>query len=132
MEVTDVYKLPAIECGNEIKREIRLIASPQTTGEDRLIIVHVVVPPLGISEGHAHPHSDEYIMFSIPGRAMLDGKEFDVPKAGVVHAKPGVVHECRNTSDTETLELYCVFVDPFEPYGIYPDLIDKTKRYLEE
>ena len=132
MQITDIYKLPAVECGTDIKREIRLVASPQTTGENRLMIVHVVVPPGGISEGHTHPHSDEYIMFSIAGKAALDGKTFDVPKMGVVHAKPGVLHECRNTSETETLELYCVFADPFEPYGIYPELIEKTNRFLEE
>ena len=130
MDVTDIYKLPAVECGTDIKREIRLVESPETTGENRLMIVHVVVPPGGISEGHTHPHSDEYIMFSIPGKAALDGVEYDVPRMGVLHARPGVLHECRNTSDTETLELYCVFVDPFEPYGIYPELIEKTNRYL--
>jgi quercetin dioxygenase-like cupin family protein len=96
------------------------------------MIVHVVVPPGGISEGHTHPYSSEYIMFSIPGKAILDGKEYDVPKMGVVHAKPGVLHECRNTSETETMELYCVFTPPFEPYGIYPGLIEKTKASLEE
>ncbi len=132
MGVTDIYSLPAVECGSDIKRAIRLVASPQTTGEDRIMIVHTTVPPLGISEGHTHPHSDEYIMFSIPGKAILDGKEYDVPKTGVVHAKAGVVHECRNTSETETMELYCVFVPPFEPYGIYPELIAKTKAHMEE
>ena len=132
MEVIDVYKLPAVDCGTDIKRAIRLVASPQTTGEDGIMIVHVVVPPGGISEGHTHPYSSEYIMFSISGKAILDGKEYDVPKMGVVHAKPGVLHECRNTSDTETMELYCVFTPPFEPYGIYPDLIEKTKASLEE
>jgi len=132
MDVTDIYSLPAVDCGTDIKRAIRLVASPQTTGEDHVMIVHVVVPPGGISEGHTHPYSSEYIMFSIPGKAFLDGKEYDVPRMGVVHAKPGVVHECRNTSETETMELYCVFVPPFEPYGIYPDLIEKTKASLEE
>ncbi|MDR3551716.1 MAG: hypothetical protein P4L75_01200 [Clostridia bacterium] len=131
MEVTDIYQLPAAECGTGIKRAIRLVASPETTGEERIMIVHVVVPPLGISEGHTHPYSSEYIMFSIPGKAVLDGKEFDVPRMGVVHAKPGVLHECRNTSDTEALELYCVFTPPFEPYGIYPDLIAKSNAHLQ-
>lgn len=131
MDVTDIYKLPAVECGKDIKRAIRLVESPQTTGENRLMIVHTTVPPRGVSEGHTHPHSNEYILFSIAGQAVLDGKEMDVPKMGMVHAKPGVVHECRNLSDTETLELFCVFVDPFEPYGIYPELIEKTQQYLE-
>ncbi len=121
---------PPEKFGTDPIREVRLIVSPETTGEDAIRIVHCTLPPHAISEGHVHPDCDEYIYFDIGGVAELDGEEFPVPPMGLVHAKQGVKHECRNTSDTETLILYCVFTPAFKPYGAYPSLIEKTKEYL--
>ena len=81
--------------------------------------------------GSVHPDADEYIMFDIAGKAILDGVEYDVPAGGLVHAISGVKHECVNTDPERTLNLFCVFVPAFEPYGAYPQLIEKTKKYLE-
>ena len=130
--IYDSKNFPAQYFGEGIVREVRLLVSPETTGDERLRIVTATVPAGAISEGHIHPDADEYIMFDIAGKAILDGVEYDVPAGGLVHAISGVKHECVNTHPTDTLTLFCVFVPAFKPYGAYPELIEKTKAYLEK
>ncbi|MCX6219637.1 MAG: hypothetical protein NTZ69_01460 [Bacteroidia bacterium] len=63
MDIFDINKLPYSEFGSLIKRKVRLVISPETTGEEKVAIVHVNIPPGGISDGHLHRESDEYILF---------------------------------------------------------------------
>lgn len=128
--IYDTNKFPAEKFGEGIVREVRLIAAPETTGEERIRIVKTTVPAGAVSEGHVHPDADEYIIFDIPGLVVLDGVEYEVPEGGMVHAVKGVNHECRNTDPVRTLTLWCIFVPAFKPYGKYPELIEKTKKYL--
>lgn len=128
--IYDCNSFPAQLFGEGIVREVRLIASPETTGEERIRIVSCTIPAGGISEGHIHPDADEYIYFDIPGKAVLDDVEYDVPAGGIVHAITGVKHECRNSDPERALHLLCLFVPAFKPYGAYPELIEKTQKYL--
>ena len=129
--VYNITDFPFAEFGEEGKtRKVRLVVSPETTGEERLSLVFTSVPAGAISEGHVHEDFDEYIYFDIGGKVILDGKTFDVPEHGLVHAKAGVKHECVNTHPGKTLNLFCVFVPPLKPYGKYTDLITATKTYL--
>ena len=130
--VYNCLDFPCEEFGSGLKRQIRLIVSPQTTGEENMDIVHCTIPPHAISEGHVHDDSAEYIFFDIGGKAVLDGTEYEVPPHGIICARPGVNHECVNTCSDKDLHLFCVFTPAFEPYGKYPDLIEKTKQYLEK
>ena len=129
--IYDCKSFPAEEFGEGLVREVRLIVSPETTGDPRLRLVRTTVPAGAVSEGHVHPEADEYIIFDIPGVAVLDGVEYQVPEGGMVHAISGVNHECRNTDPERTLTLWCVFVPAFKPYGKYPELIQKTIAYLD-
>lgn len=133
MNLFDIKSFPYQAFGEGASmREVRLVVSPQTTGEERLSIVHTTVPPLCMSQGHAHEGFDEYIYFDIGGEAVIDGDRLTVPPMGLVHARAGMVHECVNTSGNRTLTLFCVFVPPLQPYGPYPELIEKTNAYLFE
>ena len=122
---------PFEEFGEGITRQIRLIVQPQTTGEKHASFVYAIIPPGAISEGHVHPDYDEYIFFESDGRAILGDEEFDVPAKAVLHVKAGVKHECVNTSMSEALTLFCVFLPQLKPYGKYNALIEKTKDYLK-
>lgn len=128
--VYDCTNFPAVSFGDDIVREVRLIAAPETTGEERIRIVMSTLPAGAATGAHAHPDADEYILFNISGKIVLDDLERDVPANGLVHVLSGVAHECINTDPEKTLNLFCVFVPAFEPYGSYPDLIAKTKKYL--
>lgn len=130
MDIININNLPYSECGDNPKRIIKLVISPYTTGENRLAIVHVSVPPGGISEGHIHDESDELIYFNNEGKVVLDGVEYVIEKCSIVIAKRGVKHECINTSICEELTLLCIFIPPIKPYGVYPKLIELTKKFF--
>ena len=127
----DPSKYPCVYFGNDIPRKICMPVSPEISGDERVCIVTASIPPGGISEGHIHPDADEYIHFDISGEAEVDDVVYQVPAGGIIHAAKGVRHECRNTDPEHTLTLYCVFVPAFAPYGKYPELIEKTKKHLE-
>ena len=127
MNVFNIDDFPYVEFGNEPKRKVRLMMSPYTSDKSDLTVVHVVVPPKGISEGHIHEDCDETIYFDIGGKAILEGQEYDVKKNSIFYAPKGKKHECINTSQEEELNLLCIFVPPLKPYGLYPELIEKNK-----
>lgn len=130
MYIYDTDDFPCVHFGEEIKREIRLIFSPALGNAEGINVVTAVIPPGGISEGHVHSDCDEIIHFNIDGLAVINGISMEVPANGFVYAPKGSKHECVNTSDNGTLHLLCIFIPPFKPYGKYPELIEKTKRYL--
>lgn len=131
MVVLNLEDFPYVEFGLDIPRKIRLLASPYTTKQDLMSLVVSTVPPGGISEGHIHANSDEYIYFDVDGKAIVDGIEYAVQAKSIVHAPKGVKHACINTSSSQDLNAICFFVPPLEPYGKYDELIEKTNQYLE-
>ncbi len=132
MHVYDTDKFPYVEFGDDIKRQIRLIFSPDIGNTDSINIVVASVPPGGVSEGHSHPDCDEIIHFNIAGKAVIDGQQMDVPENGFIYAPKDSMHECVNTSEGQTLQLLCIFTPAFKPYGKYPELIERTKQYIEK
>lgn len=132
MVVFNIGEFPYTEFGEGLKRKVRLVMSPFTTGDERFSIVHVNVPPGGISEGHTHEDSDELIYFDNDGKAIVDNEEFIVEKNSLVLAPRGKKHECINTSKTEELNLLCFFIPFLKPYGAYNELIDKTRLFLKK
>lgn len=131
MSILNIEKLPYSEFGSIIPRKVRIVVSPETTGEDNVVIVHVNIPAGGISDGHVHYESDEYIYFDNDGAVILDGMRHEVKRNSLVHAIKGVTHECINTSTDKELNLFCIFVPPFKPYGSYPELIERTNDFLK-
>ena len=129
--IINTMDFPFEEFGEGITRHVRLLVSPQTTGEKRISLVYTIIPAGAVSEGHIHPDCDEYIFFESAGRAILDGETFDVPAKAVLHAKAGVKHECVNISKDEDLRLFCVFTPSLKPYANYTPLIEKTNEYLK-
>jgi mannose-6-phosphate isomerase-like protein (cupin superfamily) len=132
VSVLCIDDLPCIEFGSDVRRKVRLVVSPWTIPGGGAAVVHVTIPPGGVSEGHVHPDCDEIIHFDRAGLVVIDGEEMPVRKNSVVVAAKGCVHECRNTSRRQTLRLLCFFSPAFQPYGRYPELIAMMSGYLEE
>ena len=110
-------EFPHAEFGEGITRRVRLVFSPDLGNAEGVNIVTCEIPPGAVSEGHVHPESDEIIRFSIAGKAIIDGREMDVPAGGFLFAPRGSKYEFVNISPTETLNLVCVFSPAFVPYG---------------
>ncbi len=132
MKVFNLKDFPFAEFGENPTRLIRLLVSPQTTGEQRCSIVIGSIPPGGISEGHTHQESDEYIYFDIGGKFVLGGEEYEVTEKSLAFAPKGTIHECVNMTKDKTLTLVCFFLPAFEPYGKYPELIERTKEFIKK
>jgi oxalate decarboxylase/phosphoglucose isomerase-like protein (cupin superfamily) len=132
MDVYNFQDFPFIEFGENPARKIRLLVSPQTTGEQRCSIVISSLSPGAISEGHIHEESDEYIYFDIGGKFIAGKKEYEVKEKSVAFAPKGTMHVCLNTTTDKELTLVCFFLPPFTPYGKYPELIKQTKEYIEK
>jgi len=132
MKVFNLQGFPFAEFGENPVRKVRLLVSPQTTGEQRCSVVVSSIPPGGLSEGHLHNGSDEYIYFDIGGKFIVDGEEYEVKEKSMAFAPKGAIHECINTTEDKELTLVCFFLPAFEPYGKYPGLIEKTKEYIKK
>ncbi len=132
MIVYNTNDFPYVEFGEGLTRKVRMLVSPETTGDERANIVVVTVPPEGVSDAHIHDTNDEYIWFDIGGKALIDGVEYQVHEKGMVLAPKGQSHECVNLSKDKDLTLVCFFLPAFTPYGKYPELIQKTKQYIAD
>ncbi len=131
MRVFNMDEFPYQEFGANPTRKVRLPVSPETSG-DNMTITYVKVPPNGISEGHVHPDTNEYIYFDIGGAAIVDSARLELPPHSIVLAQAGEKHECINTSSTEELTLLCIYVPPLKLSGKFIELAEKTKAFLRE
>ena len=132
MKVFNLEDFPFSEFGEDPVRKVRLLVSPKTTGEKRCSVVVSSIPPGGLSKGHVHKRSDEYIYFDIGGKIIIDGKECEVKEKSIALVPKGTFHESVNTASDKELTLVCFFLPPFDPYGKYPELIEKTKEYIKK
>jgi mannose-6-phosphate isomerase-like protein (cupin superfamily) len=129
MRIINMEDYPFELFGERPTRKVRLPVSPETSG-DRITITYVVVPPKGVSEGHIHQNTDEYIYFDIGGATIIDGMHIEVFPHSIVLAQAGEEHECINTSSTTELRLFCVYTPPMELTGRFVELAKKTKAFL--
>ncbi len=129
VRIIKMDEFPFQSFGSGPPREVRLPISPETSG-DKMTMTYVVVPPGGISEGHVHPDTDEYIYFDIGGAAVIDGTRVELPSHSIVLAQAGEKHECINVSSSLELRLVCIYVPPLKLSGKFLELAEKTKSYL--
>lgn len=121
-----------MEFGLDPIRKVRLLVSPETSGGKRYSVVVSSVLPGGLSEGHVHKGSDEYIYYDIGGKFIVNGAEYEIKEKSIAFAPKGIIHECINTSKDEELTLVCFFLPALKPYGKYPELIKKTKKFIKK
>ena len=60
----------------------------------------------------------------------MGSESYKLETDSVIFAPKGVEHECRNTSETETLKLFCVYIPPLKPSPLLEKLILKTKDFI--
>lgn len=125
------WEFPSVKAEPPRERYLKLIACPETTGYEKATVLFSHIPPGSGSGMHTHPDSDE-IMYCIGhGECTIDGDKVKIETDSVIIAPMGIEHECRNTSETETLKLFCVYLPPIELNELLVELAQKTKKYLE-
>lgn len=130
MRIIKTENFPFQYFGFSPTRKVRLLISPETTG-DEMTMTYVVVPPNGVSEGHIHPDTDEYIYFDIGGAAIIDGIRIEIPPYTIIKAQAGEKHECINSSSSLELRLLCIYVPPLKLTEKFNKLLEVTTTYLE-
>lgn len=71
-----------------------------------------------------HPDTDQFFRIEAGrGKAILDGKEYELKDGSALVIPAGTEHNILNTSTTESLKLYTVYSPPNHPDGT----IHKTK-----
>jgi len=130
--IFNAWEFPSVKSAPPNERFRRLIASAETTAYDKATILLVNLPPLGTTGVHTHPDSDEIIYVTGRGEGMVAGEKTKLEVDSVVIAPKGVEHECRNTSETEILKLFCVFVPPLKLSPELTELAKKTKEFLKK
>ena len=124
------WEFPAAKAEPPRERFLKLIACPETTGYDKATVLFSHIPPGSSSGMHAHPASDEIMYCVGRGECTIDGEKVKIETDSVIVAPRGVEHECRNTSETETLKLFCVYLPPLKLSELLVELAKKTREYL--
>ena len=125
------WEHPSVKSDPPSSRFLKMIMSPEVTGYEHATVLFAHIPPGGTTGLHTHT-SDEIIHVTGRGVGRVGDKTVNMETDMVILAPRGVLHECRNTGDTDTLKLYCVFIPPLEPTTVLKELIEKTKNHLQK
>ena len=124
------WEFPSVKVEPPRERYLKLIACPETTGYKTATVLFSHLPAGSGTGKHIHPDSDEIMYFVGRGECLMDGKAIGLETDSVIIAPRGVEHECRNTSQTETLKIFCVYVPPLKLNELLTGLAQETKKYL--
>lgn len=126
--VYDGWEYPSVKADPPNTRFLKIIMSPEVNSYDKATVLFSHIPP-GSTTG-MHTHETDEIMYVVGrGEAQVGEETVPLETDSVIFAPGGVEHECRNTSGTETLKLFCVYIPPLKPSPLVEQLIKKTKAY---
>ena len=125
------WEYPSVKSDPPAARFLKIIMSPEVSGYEHATVLFSHIPPGGTTGLHTHA-SDEIIHITGRGLGRMGDKTVNLETDMVVFAPRGVPHECRNTGDTDTLKLFCVFIPALEPTPVLKELIEKTKNHLQK
>ena len=130
--VINGWELPWAKSPPPVERMFKLVASPESSGYEKATVLLVTIPPGGTTNLHTHPDSDEIIYVMGRAEGTVAGEKNRLETDSVIVAPKGIEHECRNTSETDMLKLFCVFLPPIKLNPIQAELAQRTKEYLKK
>lgn len=75
-----------------------------------------LIPPSSASQPHAHDEHEHFVVCRGHGRVVVDGASAPVHYGDAVLVAPRQRHHFENASDTESLEILCLWTG--EPLGV--------------
>ena len=127
--VYNSWEYPSVKADPPNERFLKIILSPEIGGYKEATFLFSHIPP-GSTTGR-HTHASDEIMYVIgSGVSLVGSQEYKLETDSVIFAPKGIEHECRNTSETELLKLFCVYIPPLKPSPLLETLINSTKVYL--
>lgn len=127
--IYDGWEYPSIRADAPNDRFLKIILSPEIGGYKEATVLFSHIPPGSTTGRHTHT-SDEIMYVTGRGASIVGSQEYHLETDSVIFAPRGIEHECLNTSETETLKLFCVYIPPLKVSPLLEQLIEKTKRYI--
>lgn len=126
------WELPSVKADPPVERFLKMIYSPEATDYENATVLLAHIPPGSTTSKHTHPDSDEIMYFLGRGEATLGDEKVKIENDLVVLAPKGVEHEARNTSDTETLKVFCVFIPPLKPTELLAKAAQMRRERIQD
>ena len=126
------WEFPAVKLDSPDTRFMKMIISPEVNNYNEATIFLAYIPPGSSTGRHTHPGDEIIYIVGGHGEGYVADEVTKIAADSVILAPRGVGHECRNTSETETLKLFCVFIPPLAPSPPLEKLIVKTNEYLKD
>ena len=130
--VYDGWEFPSVKLDPPNTRFMKMIMSPEVNSYNKATVLLAYIPPGSSTGRHTHPGDEIICIIGGRGEGYVGDEVTKLEADSVILAPRGVEHECRNTSETETLKLFCVFIPPLEPSPLLEKLIEKTRKYLND
>ena len=127
--VYNSWEYPWVKADPPAERFLRLILSPEVGSYEGATVLMSYIPPGSTTGRHTHD-SDEIMYVSGRGTGTVGDLENQLNTDAVIFAPRGVEHECRNTSQTETLKLFCVYIPPLRLSPLLEQVVEKAREHL--
>lgn len=102
------------------------------TGENMQLVVMTIQPGEDIGM-ETHPDVDQFIRIEEgEGKAILDGREYEIEDDWAVIIPAGTEHNVVNTADDEPLKLYTIYAPAEHPDGTVHETREEAMEYERE
>ena len=125
------WEYPMVKADPPAERFLKIILSPEIGEYEKATVLFSHIPPGSTTGKHTHD-SDEIMYVVGRGVSSVGTQDYTLETDSVIFAPKGVEHECRNTSQTDTLKLFCVYIPPLKPSPLLGRLIEKTEEHVRE
>ena len=112
LKVADAPKVPYTPGGKAYRV---MLVTEETTGAKEVNLIMPVSPPDTPPRKGSHYHRKRESIFFVlqgKGKAIIEGKEYDIEPNTVIYIPPGEKHAFRNTGNTEMRMLECFTYPP--------------------
>ena len=112
IKVDDAPKVPYTPGGKAYRV---MLVTEETTGAKEVNMIMPVSPPDAPPRRGSHYHRKRESIFFVlqgKGKAIIEGKEYDIEPNTVIYIPPGEKHAFRNTGNTEMRMLECFTYPP--------------------
>jgi mannose-6-phosphate isomerase-like protein (cupin superfamily) len=126
------WEIPAAPAPAPVARNLKVLFSPELNGYEKATVLFSIIPPGSASGVHAHTDCDEIMYFMGQGVATLGETTVAIEKDLVILAQQGVPHSAVNTSDSESLKIFCVYLPAIAPTALLAEAIEKSRMELSK
>jgi mannose-6-phosphate isomerase-like protein (cupin superfamily) len=112
MKLVKAWEEPGVEIPAPFSRRIKVLFAPDKEGVEELTLSHVIVPPDGRTDYHAHDRPEMIYVAEGEGLCVHEGQETRIVKDVAMWVPAGEKHQLINTA-ASNLKIITVFVPAY-------------------